>query len=244
MDQKIPKNPLKLTIEEQRKIFQIGDKVYIRPDASKYFSDITDPMLDMVEKWVNIIDISLLKNIYNEPDEYITTEYNENDLLLRCEYNHNDWWWYYKCVYTDKYIDKPSYEPKNKINRKLNEGSIHPNYKWNTIIIKFDNEQQYNNKAFDKLKNFDNNIKSAYNFHINLLSEGPIYIRFSSIGDNLYYGGYSLLSDLDDIYNKTQYEKVFNYMDVNLDLLNQIKNKGFYLDRPSYEPKSDRKSVV
>lgn len=231
----IPNYPIELldlTPLQQRESFKVGDKVFVRNDVTDYFTDIVDDMLDMIGKWITITEISTVKQLYGgTTNTYITVDHNENDLVLTCGTYH----WYYKCFYTDKYI-KPNYKPKYKPNRSINEGSIHPNYKWNIIFIKFDNKKEYN-EAYNKLNMFNDSISRMYNAHIDLLKEGPIYIRYSMYGDTLVYGGYSLLSDLDGIYNKGSYEKIFDYNDVKMGLLEQIKNKGVYINKPSYEPK-------
>lgn len=233
----IPKEPLNLTPSQQLQLFEVGDKVFVRNDASKYFTDITDLMYDMIEKWVTIVEIKTIEETYGGNSSYIPVEHNKNDLLITCKLEQSNYtfWWYYKCLYTDKKIE-PNYKSKNKANRSINEGSIHPNYKWNYIFIKFNNKKEYDD-AFNKLNMFNDSISHMYFNHIQLLEEGPIYIRYSMYGDTLVYAGYSLLSDLDGIYNKGSYEKIFDYNDVKMGLLEQIKNKGVYIVKPSYEPK-------
>jgi len=116
-----------LSPEQQRNIFKIGQILKVREDALIYFTDVCDDMKRYLGKKVKIIEISALKDKYNDFgnkfDSYISEPYkydaNPHDLLITVK-NTEDisdsatWYWYYRCFeYT------PSYEPKKRIDRTL-----------------------------------------------------------------------------------------------------------------------------
>lgn len=109
----------KLTINQQLQLFKIGDSVFIRPDADKYFNDITKPMIQSFGYWVKIIHIDTVKNILLCPNYTITTDYEPDDLLIYTNTINDpdsEYYWFYKCLVSKRHI--PNYKPKQKIVRE------------------------------------------------------------------------------------------------------------------------------
>lgn len=114
-----PNIPQKLTLNQQHHIFKVGDSVFIRPDAEKYFIDTTPSMRRSMGYWVKIIRIESVKHIYTNPSRLIKTEYEPDDLMIytnTIDYPDGEFYWFYKCLVSKRNI--PNYEPKQKIVRE------------------------------------------------------------------------------------------------------------------------------
>lgn len=164
--------PKTLIIEEQLKTFKVGDNVYIRPDADKYFIDLTHNMRLSFGKWVKITKIQRVSDIYSNPATYIKTDFNNNDLMIFTNVTddpHGEYYWYYKCLICEIYI--PNYNSKQKPLRE----NIIKNYEYfiNENVNNFQvyinkNNSPYKYSAFkdDKLyvfsKNNDDKLKLKY----------------------------------------------------------------------------------
>ena len=122
----IPSKPL--TVKEQKEKFKVGDEVYIRPDALKYFNDVDgDVMPYLLGKKGKIIDTNTLLKQYEDPhyiEDFslppeIIEDYHLDDLLLYVEIEGDPkskyYFWYYRCLITPDMI-RPTYTPK-KIDR-------------------------------------------------------------------------------------------------------------------------------
>ena len=127
----IPKYPPKLSPEQQRELFQVGDIVYIRPDAFNYFNDIEPGgMGKYLGKFVKITEINTFQSFYGNSGRNVGDIYYPDDLLIWVKSSDHDyvdsntWYWSYKCLQSLKKL-KPSYKPR-KIDRTIE--SLNENY--------------------------------------------------------------------------------------------------------------------
>lgn len=120
---KIP--PKTLTIEDQKKLFKVGDDVYIRPNAKEYFKDMDDYIMpNMLGEKGTIYKIDNFSNNYHSTDCYsyfpqnIIDDIKSGDLLIYVKveniYESENYYWYYKCLATTKKLE-PDYRPRSII---------------------------------------------------------------------------------------------------------------------------------
>lgn len=143
--------PKTLSVEEQEKQFKLGDEVYIRPDAYKYFTDIDERNMNkLLGKKGEIVGIT---NIYEQygsniddldfafPDDIIGSV-SPNDLLVYVHIKDDQYWyskdyyWYYKCLINEKY-STPTYKP-----RKILKESSEFNYPYKEIVVYIENQNE------------------------------------------------------------------------------------------------------
>lgn len=122
----IPNISKVLTPIEQRKIFNVGDKVFIRYDAKKYFNDIDEKFIG---NEATIVHVLTYEKVYgNKSDEIVydtdridiipdNIEYNKNDLIIFCSNNYiddeYDVGFFYRCLFTPS-LAEPNYKKSKK----------------------------------------------------------------------------------------------------------------------------------
>lgn len=149
-DVKYPIDPPTLTLEQQKRLYKVGDMVFVRPDSDEYFNDLTSRMLESFGNWVTIKKIGKVSDEYDSNNTSILVEHNPDDLLIYTDTTYNNldrYYWYYKCL-VSKIILKPDYKPKQKIVRE-------------DIITNFEN---FLNESSSNFQVYINNSTNPYKY--------------------------------------------------------------------------------
>ena len=194
----------------------------------------------------------MLGTVFPFTEAELNLPYDENKRAYsrRYVYDGKSWtigWWMLKR--NTNYV--PDYQPKNikrtleTKNHKISES--YSTYPYNSIVVIFNN--------FEELLEFKNYMPKVERFEsipTGLISNAkfefdkgnkPLYFLFRIDNNILDFGGWSGTYYL-DIHTRDcgyKYEKLFTLNDVKNGLFKQIEEYGYFMLKPSYEPKNRKR---